>query len=73
MRLNMRSKPHTQLLRRLKHKLTVPSHDSNIDHDGWRLHVFELTAEEVVFESCVGGLRDEGWSVVGRCGSGSHG
>lgn len=73
MRLHMRSKTNAQLLRRLKHELAVTPYDCDIDNYSGCLHVFELAAEEVVFESCVGGLGDEGWSVVGRCGSGSHG
>jgi len=75
MGLDVRPEPHPQLPRRVEHQLAVAPHHGGVQHDGRRLHVCQLAAEEVVFEGCVGGLGKEGGGVVGwwRCGRGGGG
>lgn len=58
MRLDMRSEPHAQFLRRVKHELTVAAHNGGIDHDSWCLDILELAAQELVLKGRLGGLWD---------------
>lgn len=67
MRLNMRSEAHSQFLCRVKHELTVTPHDCSIDYHSGCLNILELTAKEVVYQGCVGSLRDERWCMVRWC------
>jgi hypothetical protein len=53
--LDMRSEAYSQLLRRIEHQLTVASHNCSVDDYSRCLDIFELAAEEVMFESCVRG------------------
>lgn len=67
MRLNMRPEPHAQLRRGIEHELAIAAQDGSVQDDGGCLHVLQSPAEEVVFESCLRGLREEGGGVVGWC------
>ena len=57
---------NAQFLRCLQHELAVTPHDCSIDHDSRCLDIFNLAAEEVVFESCLRGLWDERWCMERR-------
>lgn len=61
----MRPKPNPQLPRRVEHEAAIAPNDGDVQHDGWRLHVCQFAAEEVVGEGCAGRLREEGGGVVG--------
>ena len=65
MSLDMRPKPDPQLPRRVEHQFAVAPDYSGVQHYCRCLHVGQFAAEEVVFESCVRGLREEGGGVVG--------
>jgi hypothetical protein len=53
--LDMCSEAHSEFLRRIEHQLTVASHNCSIHDYGRCLDIFELAAEEVMFEGCVRG------------------
>lgn len=64
--LDMCSEANTQLLRCVKHELTVTPHNCSIDYNRRCLDIFDLAAEKVMLESCVRGLWDERWCMERR-------
>jgi hypothetical protein len=63
---NMCSEANTQLLRCIKHKLTVTPYNCSVNYNCRCLNIFNMAAEKVMLESCVRGLWDERWCVERR-------